>query len=619
MICGSVQLKKKIQGKDFSYRLLQYLGFLKLLTARSELRSSVATSRSNKHLQFQMNLASSNIQTKTIPNGTLRQSFPELGRCLPKSLFSELETRNLRVLASPETEKPPPSFQAIVFGTRTIITQMLEDLVRSWKVIITCLFLAAFASFLWTVLMRFCTCAMVYFTLLVFVALFVMTTGLCFWRYVETKKNTTHPPPFYLTLDITIYFRYSTTWLVLGIISALVLLLFLLIIIFLRKKISLASHVIGEASKAIGYMPFTLFWPVFPFAFILGAIALWLFVDLNIRSIAIAEGVYFNQTQTEPKNKFSKEWIDWVFEGAHKCDPMSNYTQGQFCFYVKHVVTNYTPWLQVYNFVVCLWLINYFIAVDQMTLAGTFAKFYFSQRQVRRGGGSNPCYFCGVCLIFGTGASVIFFHTGSLALGSLLITLLWVLRAILLKIERRLKLANNEIAKFFMRCLCCCFWCLDKFLRFLNRNAYIMMAIYGHGFCQSAKDAFSLIVRNVVRVVVVEKITDFILFVGKLAVSTAISCFAYAYLSGYISDHLSIIPEQTIYLNYMIVPILVIALGSFLIAKSFFTVYEMGVDTIFICVCEDLERNDGSEENPYFMSNSMMKTLKKPETDEGNS
>lgn len=140
------------------------------------------------------------------------------------------------------------------------------------------------------------------------------------------------------------------------------------------------------------------------------------------------------------------------------------------------VCFSYTPWLQVYNFVVCLWLINYFIAVDQMTLAGTFAKFYFSQRQVRHRRGSNPCYFCGVCLIFGTGASVILFHTGSLALGSLLITLLWILRAILLKIERRLKLANNEIAKFFMRCLCCCFWCLDKFLRFLNKNAYIMVS-----------------------------------------------------------------------------------------------------------------------------------------------
>nr|CDS30542.1 solute carrier family 44 [Hymenolepis microstoma] len=327
--------------------------------------------------------------------------------------------------------------------------------------------------------------------------------------------------------------------------------------IFLRKKIYFASNVIGEASKAIGHMPFTLFWPIFPFAFILGTIALWLFVDLNLRSIATAEGVYLNHTTLEPKSEFSRKTLDWVFDDANKCDPLATYTEGQFCFYVKHVVTNYTPWLQIYNFAVCLWLINYIIAVDQLTLAGTFAKFYFSQRQLRRRGGSSSCYFCGVCLVFGTCASAIIFHTGSLAFGSLLITLLALLRAILLKIERRLKMADNEIAKFFIRCLCCCFWCLDKFLRFLNKNAYIMMAIYGHGFCRSAKDVFSLIVRNVIRVFVVEKITDFVLFLGKLAVSAAVSFFAYAYLSGVISDRLDIVPDPTIHLNYIIVPILV--------------------------------------------------------------
>uniref|UniRef100_A0A158QJF3 Choline transporter-like protein n=1 Tax=Rodentolepis nana TaxID=102285 RepID=A0A158QJF3_RODNA len=241
----------------------------------------------------------------------------------------------------------------------------------------------------------------------------------------------------------------------------LILLLVLMIMIFLRKKIYFASNVIGEASKAIGHMPFTLFWPIFPFAFILGTFALWLFVDLNLRSIATAEGVYLNKTAAESPA--------------------------------------YTPWLQIFNFAACLWLINYIIAVDQLTLAGAFATFYFSQSKKRRRDGSSPCYFCGVFLIFGTCASAIIFHSGSLAFGSLLITLLWILRAILLKIERRLKLADNEIAKFFIKCLCCCFWCLDKFLRFLNKNAYIMMAIYGHGFCRSARDVFSLIVRNVVR------------------------------------------------------------------------------------------------------------------------
>ncbi len=43
-----------------------------------------------------------------------------------------------------------------------------------------------------------------------------IATGLCFWRYVEMKKLAADPPPFYFTMDITVYFRYTTTWLVLG-------------------------------------------------------------------------------------------------------------------------------------------------------------------------------------------------------------------------------------------------------------------------------------------------------------------------------------------------------------------------------------------------------------------
>lgn len=36
--------------------------------------------------------------------------------------------------------------------------------------------------------------------------------------------------------------------------------------------------------------------------------------------------------------------------------------------------------------------------------------------------------------------------------------------------------AENKFAKFLMSCLKCCFWCLEKFIKFLNRNAYIMVS-----------------------------------------------------------------------------------------------------------------------------------------------
>lgn len=52
----------------------------------------------------------------------------------------------------------------------------------------------------------------------------------------------------------------------------------------------------------------------------------------------------------------------------------------------------------------------------------------------------------------------------------------------------------------------CCFWCFEKFIRFINQNAYIVCAIYGTNFCSSAKEAFGLLVRNAIRVFVLDKV-----------------------------------------------------------------------------------------------------------------
>ena len=42
------------------------------------------------------------------------------------------------------------------------------------------------------------------------------------------------------------------------------------------------------------------------------------------------------------------------------------------------------------------------------------------------------------------------------------------------------------------------------------------VAIYGKNFCWSAKEAFKLILRNVLRVAVLDKVTDFLVFIGML-------------------------------------------------------------------------------------------------------
>lgn len=121
----------------------------------------------------------------------------------------------------------------------------------------------------------------------------------------------------------------------------------------------------------------------------------------------------------------------------------------------------------------------------------------------------------------------------------------------------------------------CCFWCLENFIKFINKNAYIMIAIYGKGFCASARDGFSLILRNCVRyvfcscifcpfimtnessssrAVVLDKVTDFLLLIGKLTITSAVAVVSFYVFSGRSSKFLNLdLPD----LNYYWVPIFV--------------------------------------------------------------
>ena len=100
--------------------------------------------------------------------------------------------------------------------------------------------------------------------------------------------------------------------------------------------------------------------------------------------------------------------------------------------------------------------------------------------------------------------------TGSLAFGSLIIALIQIIRAALEYIEYKLKQGPDPgpVVKFILKCMRCCFWCLEKFMKFLNKNAYIEVAVYGKNFCVSAKNAFFLLMRNILRVAVLDKVSS---------------------------------------------------------------------------------------------------------------
>uniref|UniRef100_A0A8D3D760 Choline transporter-like protein n=1 Tax=Scophthalmus maximus TaxID=52904 RepID=A0A8D3D760_SCOMX len=489
------------------------------------------------------------------------------------------------------------------FNARDIGVRIFEDFASSWPWILLGLLIAMVVSMLFLLLLRFTAPVMVWVLIVGVLGAGAYGIWHCYWEYDNYKKASASISDIGFTTNFNVYLQVQETWLAFLIIISVVEAILLLTIIFLRTRIRIAIALIQESSKAIGHMMSALLYPLVTFVLLLVCVTYWGSTALYLATSGspIYRVVALNSTMSGCKS----------INGTENCDPQ-NFTSSDYpdcpsasCIFIKYndegLLQRNLFNLQIYNVVAFLWCANFIIALGQCTLAGAFASYYWAFSK------PDDIPFFPVC---GGFMRSLRYHVGSLAFGALILTLVQLVRIILEYIDHKTRgEADNPVARFILCCMKCCFWCLEKCIKFLNRNAYIMIAIYGKNFCVSAKNAFMLLMRNVIRVVVLDKVTDLLLFFGKLLVVGGVGVLSFFFFSGRILLPGSTFRTET--LNYYWMPIITVVFGSYLIAHGFFSVYNMGVDTLFLCFLEDLERNDGSEQKPYYMSKNLMKILNK--------
>uniref|UniRef100_A0A8P4G124 Choline transporter-like protein n=1 Tax=Dicentrarchus labrax TaxID=13489 RepID=A0A8P4G124_DICLA len=388
-----------------------------------------------------------------------------------------------------------------------------------------------------------------------------------------------------LQTDLQIYLQLTQTWIILSTEASI-----LLMLIFLRRRVRVAIALLREASKAIGHIMSTLFYPVITFLLLTVFISYW-----------AVTAVYPSTGRMETFTFYVKCLSFRAKRFICRCSNATLCLGSQCLFAFYGGETSYHQYLfllQLSNLLVFLWLVNFSLALEQCTLAGTFASYYWARRKPQ----DIP-----PCPLFSSFSRALRYHTGSLAFGALILSVVQLIRIILEYLEQKLKGIDNSLSRFIMHCLKCCFWCLEKLIRYMNHNAYVMVAIYGKNLCTSAREAFFLLMRNVVRVAVLDRVTDFLLFLGKVLIAGGVGVIAFFFFTRKIP----VIQEEVPNLNYYWVPLLTVVIGSYLIAHGFFSVYATCVDTLFLCFCDDLERNDGSSEKPFLMSPELHRILGK--------
>ncbi|XP_041605429.1 choline transporter-like protein 5 [Vulpes lagopus] len=487
-----------------------------------------------------------------------------------------------------------------ILDARAVGMKIFEDYATTWYWILIGLTIAMLLSCMFVILLRFIAGILFW----VFMVGVIGIIGYGIWHCYQEYNNLQGRPNSHLSVydlgiqtDISMYFQLKQTWLAFMIILCILEVFIILMLIFLRERIRISITLLKEGSKAIGYIPTTLIYPILTFTFISICIAYWAVIAIYLATSGVPiYKVIAPEGKCKHENTTCNPEIFNTTEIAKACPK----AQCNFAFYGgKSLYHQYVPTFQMFNLFVFFWLINFVIALGQCALAGAFASYYWAFRKPD----DIPPY-----PLFTAFGRAIRYHTGSLAFGSLLLALIQMFKIVLEYLDRRLKDAQNNISKFLQCCLKCCFWCLENVIKYFNRNAYVMIAIYGKNFCRSARDAFNLLMRNILKVAVMDKVTDFVLILGKILVAGCIGMLAFLLFT----QRLPTIIEGPTSLNYYWVPLLTVIIGSYLVAHGFFSVYAMCIDTIFICFLEDLERNDGSTERPYYMSQSLLKILKEP-------
>jgi len=221
------------------------------------------------------------------------------------------------------------------------------------------------------------------------------------------------------------------------------------------------------------------------------------------------------------------------------------------------------------------WSGQFILAMGEIVFAMAVAKWYFARDKSRIGN----------LTVISSVATSMWYHSGTAAFGSLIIAIIKMIRAFLAYLQRKADEMNSSIAKAILCCCQCCFLCLEKCMKFINKNAYIQTAIFGSGFCTSAKEAFFLILRNAARIAAISYVSGGVVFVGRIFITALTTGLSYFAIDHYIGDDL----------HSEISPLFFIALISWQIAGMFMSVYDMGIATILQCFVADEEMFSSGE------------------------
>ncbi|XP_071963887.1 choline transporter-like protein 2 [Antedon mediterranea] len=508
------------------------------------------------------------------------KSKPRFNRCFPSFITSEEwagneTTPNNQTITDDALNN---ALEIVNFYQRyERFNSTVEDLKKTLPYMIVGITISMFASLIYIILMRWLAAIMVWSSIILVYALFVFATYFC-WKErncIKNKEKGCISSSFAINGydEITSYAKMEQTWYIMAIGLSVITGTMTLAVIFLINRIPIAILGINEAIRAVSSMPCSLLWPIIPFVMQLAFLTYWCFSVVFIASIA--------------NSPYQINATDDNYTAGESCDPTKVYKTTECVLVAEDLVPNYVSWFLAYSLVGLFWILNFISAIGETTLAGAFAGYYWEFTKpddIKSLPYLRSFWRC------------IRYHIGSLAFGSLVIAILQLIRRCIEYVAQSANISRNNAFKKF---ICTCHF------EILNHNAYIHISVHGESFCTSARNAFNLLLKNISTDVILGGIHWLVFFFGKMVITLCTVYGATVYFGKYWDKSSVFISE----LNYFWAPILFMAMAAYLVADSFFGVYGMAIDTLFLCYLEDLEASGDEKTAKRPNSNHMLDIL----------
>eukprot|EP01083_Nonionella_stella_P023795 65801_1 len=436
------------------------------------------------------------------------------------------------------------------------VSRYMGDLVTCKYVILISAFIAVVVSFLYAFLLKQLVGCIVWSS----IALLIIFGGATAAFLLTQDPNGS---------DVVDVENQRKTMRYVGIAVAVIVALFALFVVFMRKRIKIAIEVVREASKAVMSLPSLLVVPVIMFIISCAVFAFWLIVLTFLWTAGSFEA---KLTPTGITDNFS------VYPSHFSRLVHDNDFKKAFIFHVFFL----------------FWESQFLMYFTYAVIAGAVGQWYFT-RELH--GSKHLTGFPVVASFF----RIAFYHMGTIAIGSLLVAVVKFARAILNYVQQKTQARSNSVQRTFF-CLCsCCMLCLEKFLNMISRNAFVFTAVYGDAFCAAAGNAFKLVWRNLARVAAIDMVGDILIFLGKIIIAVVTTGLVGLWVVQFGSIGAD--------LSSPIFPLVVVFILSYIIASIFMVVFETSIDTIFLCFLIDEECFKGTQQ--MFASESLLSVVDK--------